>query len=298
MAEGRFRRCARSLVKTVSKVRREDVSAAKIADITWGVDGPEESLKKIFASLTEKTKGAIRWYQRSRRPKRRGAICLRVSVIVLGTTAGLLPIFAQMFEAKLGKTPFQPAWPAVAVAVAGALLLLDRFFGCTSAWIRYIKAELRLQHLLEEFQLDWQAELAVKPRPPDDKKIQRLLDRAKVFLTQVNQTVQDETNTWIEEFKSTLKQIDEMIKAKEAATALAGLNVEVTDGDQFTDGWSLAINDGPPRPYRGKTAGLRNVIPGIHTVRIEGQKDGKDQVAEVTVSVPAGGIASVQVTLS
>ncbi len=276
---------------------RQDVQAARIDPLTWDAGGQEEALGKLFAGLTKKAHETITWYQQSRQPKKRGAICLRVGAILLGAAAGFLPLVAQLLSGD-GKPVFAPAWATVAVGLAATLLVLDRFFGCTSAWIRYIKAELAIQHLLEQFQLDWQAELATAvDTQTARRRPQKLLERAKTFLGQVNQVVQEETNAWIEEFRSTLKQIDELVKAEEAASAPAGLNIEVTNGADCDAGWTVAIDDGAERPCSGKTAGLRGVTPGIHAVHVAGTIEGVRRQAEVTTAVPAGGVATVQVTL-
>ena len=275
---------------------RQDVQAARIDPQTWDAGGQEEALGKLFAGLTKKAQETITWYQQSRQPKKRGAICLRVGAILLGAAAGFLPLVAQLFG-RDGKLAFAPAWATIAVGLAATLLVLDRFFGCTSAWIRYIKAELAIQHLLEQFQLDWQAELATGEAQPGRKQVQKLLERAKTFLGRVNLVVQEETNAWIEEFKSTLKQIDELVKAQEAASAADGLNLEVTNGADCDAGWTVAVDDGVERSCNGKTAGLRGVTPGIHAVHVAGTIKGVRRQAEVTTAVPAGGVATVQVTL-
>ena len=277
--------------------RRKDIQAAAVDALALPAKGPEEVLYQLFTRLTQKAQDVITWYQQSKRPKRRGAIWLRVGAILLGAAAGLLPLLLQILT-RDGVPPFAPAWSSVAVGLAATLLLLDRFFGCTSAWIRYIKAELLIQHLLEQFQLDWQAELAMAAGGQlDGRKVRKLLERAKTFLSQVNQVVQDETNAWIEEFRSSLKEIDELVKAQEAATALAGLNVDVTNGDECEDGWTLTIDEGAERAYKGKTAGLRGLTPGIHTVQAVGKIRGVQKQAEASTTVPAGGVASVQLTL-
>ena len=275
---------------------RRDIQAAKIDLLAWATEGQEEVLGKLFGSLTKKAQDTITWYQQSRRPKKRGAICLRVGAILLAAAAGFLPLVSQMLG-RDGALALAPAWATVAVGLAATLLVLDRFFGCTSAWIRYIKAELAIQHLLEQFQLDWQAELAAGDAQAARKRAQKLLERAKAFLGQVNQVVQEETNAWIEEFRSTLKQIDELMKAQEVASAAAGLNIEVTNGEECDAGWTVTVDDGVERPYHGKTAGLRGVAPGIHAVHVAGTIKGGKRQAEVTTAVPAGGVATVQVTL-
>ena len=301
MADNWLCRILKGLSEYVSQPsgeERKDVQAVTIGVLSWDDHRVKESLDSVFEHVTGKARSAITWYQQSRRPKKEGAICLRVGAILLGAAAGLLPILSELIGEK-GVTAFSPTWSSVALAIAAVFLLLDRFFGCTSAWMRYTKAELSIQRLLDRFELDWQAEWFIQgSKPPSEEQIRKLLETARNFLDQVNQALQEETNAWIEEFKSTLKEISELIKAKEEATRQGGLNVEVVNGDECDGEWTLKIDGVTSGTYTGKTAGRRNLLPGIHTVRVEGTITGKDKVAEVTVSVPAGGIASAQLTLS
>ena len=281
-----------------SEEERKDVQAIRIGVLPWDKQKAEESLDSVFEHVTGKARSAITWYQQSRRPKKEGAICLRVGAILLGAAGGVLPVLSELIG-KNGVTAFSPTWSSVALGVAAVFLLLDRFFGYSSAWMRYTKAELRIQRLLDCFELDWQVErLLENGETPGAEKIRKLLETARNFLDQVNQAVQEETNAWIEEFKSALKEISELIKAKEEATRQGGLNVEVVNGNECDKEWTLKVDGATSGKYTGKTAGLRNLLPGIHTVRVEGTITGQDKVAEVTVSVPAGGIASAQLTLS
>jgi hypothetical protein len=60
----------------------------------------------------------------------------------------------------------------------------------------------------------------------------------------VNQLVQEETQTWINEFQTSLRQIDEAAQAKAAGSELGRLNVVVQNGDRGDDGGSLSIDRG------------------------------------------------------
>jgi low affinity Fe/Cu permease len=51
--------------------------------------------------------------------------------------AGVLPVLSQIFGAG-SSVKIQPAWAAVALAIAVSLVALDRFFGFSSAWARYM----------------------------------------------------------------------------------------------------------------------------------------------------------------
>ena len=50
----------------------------------------------------------------------------------------------------------KPAWSSVALAIAVAMVGLDRFFGFSSAWARYMATGQAILAALNEFRLDWQ----------------------------------------------------------------------------------------------------------------------------------------------
>jgi hypothetical protein len=111
--------------------------------------------------------------------------------------------------------------------------------------MRYITTELHLQQMLDEFQFDWETERAAwKGAAPTDEQLQRALARCRAFVSQVDGLIREEANLWVAEFQESLKQLDETVKAKAAATAEAAVSLTVTNGDQAVDGWSVTVDDG------------------------------------------------------
>ena len=56
-----------------------------------------------------------------------------------------------------GRPEFSPAWASGAIWVAAALVLLERFFGSPTGWMRFIRTEMHLRQLHQEFEMDWSA---------------------------------------------------------------------------------------------------------------------------------------------
>jgi hypothetical protein len=223
---------------------------------------------------------------------------LRAGSIAMGTIAGIIPILAQIFI-RDGHPLVQPAWASVALGIAAALVLLDRYFGFSSAWMRYISTELNLRQLTQEFQMDWESDKAAwLGSEPTPDQLRATFARFKAFVTQVNTIVRQETDAWIQEFQSTLKEIDEAAKTKVAINELGAVNIVVTNGDTCDDGWDLSIDRGSIKNYHGKTAGVADLTRGIHTIKVEGKIEGELQQAEAAVSIAPGATANAQFTLS
>lgn len=185
-------------------------------DLSWNSDDVTGSLEGLFQFVNGRVKDAIDWYLKSKRSKKRWAILLRVISILLVFAAALLPILSQVILDKKGEQIIMPAWASVALVLAGLFVALDRFLGYSSSWIRYISTELRLQTLLDKFQVEWQCERSkLKATGPEDQQRQTLCAMAKEFIQQADKLILEETNTWIIEFQSALKQINALVKTKE-----------------------------------------------------------------------------------
>ena len=126
----------------------------------WGSEHSEQSLNSVYLYSTKLASDAIDWYIYAKKKKKKGARIIRVLSIILAALAAILPTLSELFQQKDGTPLIRAGWTTVALGVAGALLLLDRFFGFSSAWIRYIVAELQIKQLNEEFQMDWETERA------------------------------------------------------------------------------------------------------------------------------------------
>jgi membrane-anchored glycerophosphoryl diester phosphodiesterase (GDPDase) len=193
--------------------RRNDITTE---DLNWDPNDITVSLEGLYKFVKGRVTEAIKWYLKSKKSKKRCAILLRVISILLVSAAALIPILSQVILDKKGEQIIAPAWASVALVLAGVFVALDRFLGHSSSWIRYISTELRLQTLLDKFQVEWQCERSRwKETGPEDEQIQTMCAKAKEFIQQADKLILEETNTWIVEFQSAIKQIDALVKTKE-----------------------------------------------------------------------------------
>ncbi len=277
---------------------RTDLAPGALADLSWEPDQARESINAVYLFVLAKATGAIDWYIDAKRWKKRFATYLRLGAILLTAAGGILPILSQLITRDSGRPLIAPAWASVILAVAATLVVLDQFFGFSSGWIRYISTELRVQKLLDEFRIDWQGEMATWPKTgPDKNHIQTALSTARTFVTQVNARVLEETDAWVAEFQSALKQIDEAARAEAKVSRPGGLNVVVTNGRDCVDGWTLSVDHGDPVRYEGTTAALQNLMGGIRSLRVSGTINNQDLRVERLVPVSDGVISDVEITL-
>ena len=195
-------------------VARKDFSVKELPELDWGPGRASASLSVVYEHASDQAKDAITWYLQSMRTKRRGAVSFRLGAILAASAAGILPILTMIFATE-GRPAFSPAWASVAIGVAAALILLDRFFGSSTGWMRFIRTEMHLRQLLQQFKMNWERERASwAGQEPSAQQVQQMFERAKTFVTRVSEVVRRETEEWILEFQSTLRQLDEAARER------------------------------------------------------------------------------------
>lgn len=197
------------------KHQSRDLQYRPLEDLSWTPEQRVVSLDKVFNYVSDEAQQAISWYLNKKRSKRIWAQLLRLGAILATTVAGIIPLLAEIFE----RPAISPAWASVALILAVALVGLDRFFGFSSAWMRFLTTELKIRNTLQLFQLDWEMQKASwTGADPTDEQLQDMLARCKAFLAQVNTLLENEMAAWIREFQTELKQIDEAAKARAETT--------------------------------------------------------------------------------
>jgi len=277
-----------------------DIQAECLRDLDWSPQKAADALSQIARYASDYACQSATWYLRSKTWKRRGARWLRLLAIVFVAAAGVLPMVQQLMVMSDGKVVVAPVWASILLATAVFLIVLDRFFGCSSGWIRCVLAEARIRRLRQQFELDWQALLAsYAGQAPSGEQIQHALACAKAFVEQVNAVIGDETTKWVEEFQAALKQVDEQARAVPPAAETGSLALTVSNGEAIAaPGWTLAIDHGQPRTYSGKTASVVGLLPGDHALRFKGMANGKELRAQALATVRPATSSVLDVTLS
>jgi hypothetical protein len=165
-------------------------------------------LVALAAYAMREAERAIDWYYWKRRRMQRWGRGLRLGAILASSAAGVTPIVAELME-RNGISAIDPLWAALLLAEAGILVLLDRFWGCTSAWVRYMLAAQEISAALDAFRMEWEShKLLWEGLPVDVEQAQATIDRCRSFLDGVRSVVRTETDSWATEFHKILEQID------------------------------------------------------------------------------------------
>lgn len=288
-------RILRLLQSTVGDIKP---ASKDMTDLDWTDNHRDQSLKAVFTLSQQHASLAIDWYLHARKGKRRLAYSFRLTAILSGALAGALPMLSEIFSSNPA-LKFSPAYASLALAVTALSLSLDRFFGFSTSWLRFIMAEQDIRKVLQEFQLDWQAEEVAlrKNADPTPDDLRRMIGMAKLFMNKVNDIIRQETQTWVAEFQDTLKQLDQSAKARETAMQSGAANISVTNGDTTEAGWNISVDNSTPRATKGKTASLAQLTAGPHVFTVTGKINGQDRSTEAAAVVPGNGIVEVSMTL-
>ena len=228
---------------------------------------------------------------------------LRALAIFLTTLGGLTPIMSalggstiKLLDGQLNVYVGQLGY--LFLGLAAGCIAFDRFFGFSSGWMRYISTKMVLEKELSEFRFDWAMMIAKfgKESPTPDQ-IQLMIQRLKEFLVLVNSNVENETNTWISEFKSSLADIEKAAKAQGEATKPGAIAITVTNGMETEEGFTVTLDGMDVKTVRGTKYQIGYVSPGNHKIAVRGTINKEVLDASELVNVDPGEIASVTLAL-
>ena len=159
---------------------------------------------------------AYEWYWRQKRWKRIPSQWIQFNAVALTALAGLAPILVQVIKNSKGSTVISDTGPiaSLCVGLAAALLGIDKAFGFSTGWVRYVMSATSITKLLQEFRMDWVALNAAAAAPPTAEQQAAMLLRAKNFISGLQDIVIQETKDWATEFQSNMAQMEKDIKSQ------------------------------------------------------------------------------------
>ncbi len=270
----------------------------------WSDGFRAASLKAVLQRVQSKYNGAIEWYQVKRIWKRRGARACRIGAVVVGMLAAILPTVSEMWGAPL-KWYVRPGMATILGIVAGTLIALDKLFGASSGWVRYVMAETTLKELRDELAMTYTLEtgLWTGQLDPTVEQTKHALTVLQNSLARANQVVRDETNQWKTEFQSALQQTEELAKVQPRKVEEVVALVRIGNPDRLAGVWSLSVNGGPDEEGSSDSKSIR-LTPGPVTVRVKAviktgptEADKRDYSTEVADVLTVGTPKEFRITL-
>lgn len=282
------------------------------AAIPKAPDAPR-GLDEIYEALVVKAQTAMAWYESRQHRKKLGAHLTRTVAILLGASTAIVPSLIALLPERVawGSTTFasvrlNPVATILGV-IAATMILLDKFYGYSSSWMRYVTTYQEIQANLEEFRINWRKQIVKLNSnvPPSDEQIGAMFDFLSAFLKSINESVRVETLAWATEFKGTLADIDRTVAEQKAAAAMlppaapkGALTVAVGWWEKLDDRtWTLQLDNRTPETKVGQSSAAVPLLdPGIYRVRVAGRMNGNVVAAEFTATVKPNEVARVEAT--
>ncbi|HXQ39291.1 MAG TPA: SLATT domain-containing protein [Anaerolineales bacterium] len=289
-----------------SKTQPYDISVPKlrVQTLKWTTaDEIQGSVVELYQYAEACAWDSIDWYGKRKRWKAWMSQLLRCLAIIFTTIGGLMPIIGALgvSNVTLPGTARQFSLGHVGylfLGLAAASIAFDRFFGFSSGWMRYITTKMTLERMLSEFRFDWAMMVAkLGERSPTTDQVQLMIQRIKEFLVSVNSNVEQETQTWISEFKTNLAEIEKAATKQAEAARPGAIDITVTNGMDTEDGFTVTLDGMEVRKVRGTKYQIGYVPPGPHKIAVSGSIKGEQLDASELANVAPGEIANVTLAL-
>jgi len=257
-----------------------------------------ESLQKSYTIVLEQAKGASAWYMSNIKTKRKWSKRIRFWSILLFSLGGLVPLINAIILENKGD------WQIlnlgyIAIALAGTLLLFDRFFGLSSGWIRYITTEMEISKKIKEFELRWKIETYGKDLdnvPTEEAKelLRVLLD----FMNLIEGIVKEETSAWSTDFQSSMAELQKSINNKVETIIPGNIKVSITNAKDFKK-LKIRLDNLEIIDLKSPVHLFREISTGYHLVTVSGEDLTLSQVinAAEVANVEPGKMAEVSLSL-
>lgn len=270
----------------------------EVHQLKWsGVEEINGSLTRLFQYVEKHAQDSIDWYGRKKSRKAWMSSWLRLLAIFWTTLGGLTPILGSIgwHELTILKTPVSLGNVGyLFLGFAAACLGLDKFFGFSSGWMRYITTMMALQRRLSEFRFEWAMMLAkMAEQKPTTDQVQLMIQRLKEFLITVDTDVDQETQAWVSEFKTNLSEVEKSAKAQADTNRPGAIDITLTNGMKTEDGFTVSIDGMEVKRVHGTQYQIGYVPPGPHKITVSGVIGGQPVDASSLVNVAPGAIAGV-----
>ncbi|MFF0268076.1 SLATT domain-containing protein [Kribbella sp. NPDC004536] len=141
-----------------------------------------------YRALVARYCTVVEWYLVHKRSKQKISKYLRFSSLIIGVTGGVVPLASPIFP------QLDSALGYLLLAIAGGFQLVDRYFGYSVSWSRYVATAMMCNRGLLNLQAEW-----ASSEDADQTARWSILRRYSADLGRV---IAEETSVWVDEFES------------------------------------------------------------------------------------------------
>lgn len=276
----------------------KDIQPLELPSLDWtGEEASVQALENMAKYSVDLADSALKWYFKKRHLNRVLGRVLLCAAIICGAAAGMIPVVSEL-SGYDGTKGIPPGSATVALGLAALFVAIDKFWGFTGGWIRYIQTGQRIGHRLETFRIDWErARQAAISGGNDPELLDNMFNLCEALILQVHAEVRAETDQWSAEFQSAIKAI----AARQTATTLyrkwGTVAIRLSNADLVSGDWELQLNKKKARKINGFSAVITHLEPGTNVVRVSGCLNGMNRSAEYAITITAGEILRLEAEL-
>jgi hypothetical protein len=299
----------------------KDIKAEEDVIPKWNAANVADSLAEIHSYVIREAGKSSQWYWRAKRSKSVPSQFIRFSAWVLAAVAGLLPIVGSLLKGHSlpgGSELSNGLWASMLLGIAAALVGLDKAFGFSSGWARYVLTATNIRRTMEEFRLDWAELMANAGTSPTAESVAPLIDRARKFRSDVEALVLQETKDWVTEFQNSMvqmekdigaqvaalkAQVDKAAQAKEAAEQAGSIQLQIQNASKVDTGTTITVclTDAQGKTIKESASGQSwarlNLLPGQYKISVQATVKGQSVEEQKVVSVKPGDKTEVGLAL-
>jgi hypothetical protein len=192
------------------------------------------------------------------------------------------------------------------IAAAAAIMMTDKYFGFSTAWMRYMTAQMALQRALEKFQLAWAVwliQVGRRTASATDTLSPELANDAVLLLsnfqTEIGALVDQEFQLWVAEFKEQLANLQNAISKEKEDQRPGNVVVMISYTGGLAEPSKIYVDDRLAESTTSSATLLNGISAGSHLVMVKAKSgDGKPLEGSQLVTVTAGQTTKAEITLS
>lgn len=255
----------------------------------WNNSNPANSIDAYFRWITRKAEDQVKWYETRRIPQKTWSQRTRWLSLTFATLGALCPLAAPMVMFQGHNLP---ELGYIFLALGALIMAFDRLYGFSSSWMRYASTQLNLDIALREFQFEW-ALLQSQSHTPD-----AALQKLKDFSGKIDGIVKQETDAWINEFRSNIAELEKVLKTGAEERKPGALQLKVSNARDFGK-ISVCLDNVLRKEMSGVSETLIDmVMPGSHELLLTGiDTNGKERRETKVVTVTANTSVAVEVSI-
>jgi len=265
-------------------------------------------------AVEKEADNAIKWYWRAKLWKRVFSRWIQFMALALAAAAGIVPIVIQLSGAKWDSGLLA----SLLVGLAAAVLGMDKAFGFSSGWTRYVLTATTMTKQLHDFRMDWISLMATADPTPTTTQQSAMIQRAKDFIAAIQAMILQETKDWATDFQNNMAQMEKDIKNqldalkaqvekaeqdRKDAEKPGAIELTVTNADK-TDGYKFDVSmDGKGGKAKAPVSNSKvwaktDVNPGQYVVEVTAASKGVVVNDRKVAHVRPGETEKVSITLS